>query len=228
MNRCCTLLGLRRLNAHGKRVTPNDWRTHRDELVAGCGAYIINCGCSYRSYGHLAPFRCTRVARMIPPQLARALLAAGAILLQSFFVLYRREASRLSAEKAEDGREGRWNSSSPDQPLMTPAEAVAILGVAPPKATSHESTSPAAAYALPLTDRVEREKARESFHRMFRLAMDRQNYFLAGKLSAAYRMCVDENWDSTEDDEDSTTDMPGGANDREEITTEQGQRPKTT
>ncbi|CCW62079.1 unnamed protein product [Phytomonas sp. EM1] len=147
-------------------------------------------------------FRSTRGNLFLPPPLARLLVVAGLAVGQAFLLAFHNERQRLRREEAEAASEGTPSSSSssseggrqgggshPNRPPMTSLEALQILGIHP------TPSSPANPAGLPLTTPSERELARRNFERMFAVAQKHENWFLAGKLSAAYRMCVDPTWD---------------------------------
>lgn len=85
---------------------------------------------------------------------------------------------------------------------MTAAEAIQILGLERSfpellTAASHSSgTAVADNLVLPLQDARQREVAKEQFDRLLGVAVKLDNLFLVGKLSAAYRICVDPYWDA--------------------------------
>ncbi|KPI90283.1 hypothetical protein ABL78_0665 [Leptomonas seymouri] len=147
-----------------------------------------------------ALFRPTRIAR-IPPQLMRLLLAGGAALLQVFLVAFQRESRRLKFEsEATEKVQGTGGKSR-----MSAVEAVQVLGLdrsypalfseiqKAGNNTAHSASS--SSVLLPLREGKAREEAKRNFERMFALAMKEENLFLAGKLSAAYRVCVNPMWD---------------------------------
>lgn len=160
-----------------------------------------------------ALFRPTRVAR-IPPQLMRLLVAGGAALLQVFVVAFQRESQRLRYESEATGTaEGMGNKRH-----MSGVEAVQVLGLDRnyptlfseiQKAESNASASPTATSTpLPLKEGKAKEEAKRNFDRMLALAVAEDNMFLAGKLSAAYRLCVDPNWDQVEAVEENHSSAP--------------------
>ncbi|KPA86195.1 putative mitochondrial hypothetical protein [Leptomonas pyrrhocoris] len=164
----------------------------------------------YSGSGACSPalFRPTRIAR-IPPQLLRFLVASSAALLQVFLVSFHRESRRL---KYEAEATVTADGSAGSRRHMSGVEAVQVLGLDRSypvlfneiqKAESNKAQSAASASfsptPLPLRDGRAREEAKRNFERMFALAIKEENLFLAGKLSAAYRVCVDPMWDQSEE-----------------------------
>ncbi|KAG5492649.1 hypothetical protein JKF63_01228 [Porcisia hertigi] len=199
-----------------------------------CRTALVPCECTLTStrretLGKLSPlryggigtggsspalFRLTRVTR-IPPQLARLVMAGGAALLQVFWVAYQRESQKLRQEEQSRGADGATQgvSAMGRSPVMSPAEAVQVLGLDssfPDLLTSVQrvsSSSTLTPASLPLAPGEARMTAQQNFERMFALAVKEGNMFLAGKLSAAYRICVDPKWDQTmSGGEEATTD----------------------
>ena len=118
----------------------------------------------------------------IPPMLLRILTTMAMTATQVFMTEFARERQRLQKEKAENG--GDVGSGAASGPRMTPQEALQILNI---------NTS----LAVPLTNSRDQELAKENFQRFFKLAQDSNLPYIQGKLSAAYRMCVDKEWDSS-------------------------------
>lgn len=140
---------------------------------------------------------------MFLPQLGRLAAAVGLVVGQAFLSAYAREKQRLRAAAAEeeDGDGGRRR--------MTPLEAIQILGVEKSNPSLlHQFGSPkekerdadGGERCAVLTRERDREVARENFERMFALAVKHENQFLAGKLSLAFRVCVDPAWDDRYDE----------------------------
>jgi hypothetical protein len=162
-------------------------------------------GSGAASPGLLCP---TRVAR-IPPQLAQLLIAGGAALLQVFLVAFQRESRRIKTESAATGTAEGIGAKR----HMSGVEAVQVLGldrsypalfneVQKAESVAASSGSVSSSALLPLKDRKATEEARRNFERMFALAKREENLFLAGKLSAAYRVCVDPMWDQVDEVEE--------------------------
>lgn len=107
---------------------------------------------------------------------------------QAFLIAYRKEKQKVRQEEEDHEREG--TGGTVDRPVMSPMEAVQLLGL---EVARPELLSPKV--ALPLMDPAAREAARQAFQKMFAIAVAHDNMFLAGKLSAAYRQCVDPLWD---------------------------------
>ncbi|KAG5466811.1 hypothetical protein LSCM1_00988 [Leishmania martiniquensis] len=148
-----------------------------------------------------ALFRPTAISR-IPPQLARFLIASGAAVLQVFVVAYQRESRKLRQEERARGAVGGTQCSTATRSscAMSAIEAVQVLGLDcdfPDLCTSTQqaeaNSMPKA--SLPLVPGKARTVAQQNFERMFALAVKEEHMFLAGKLSAAYRICVDPAWD---------------------------------
>lgn len=138
------------------------------------------------------------------PQLGRLAAAAGLVVGQAFILAYTREKVRVAREEAEEESDDQEDGGKDGQGSgrrMTPLEAIQILGVEKTNPSliekfSAEKTPSNASLEYPvLTSGRDREVARENFERMFGLAVKHQNHFLAGKLSLAFRICVDPNWD---------------------------------
>ena len=51
--------------------------------------------------------------------------------------------------------------------------------------------------AVPLRSTEDKERAQENFERQFTMASDDKNPYLQGKYSAAFRICVDPQWDDS-------------------------------
>ena len=159
-------------------------------------------------------FRPTRVT-LIPPQLMRLLIAGGAALLQVFLVAFQRESRRLKYESEATGTAD--GASGQRKCPMSGVEAMQVLGLdrshpalfneiqkaeSSAAAQSSSSSHSTASALLPLSEGKAREQAKRNFERMFALAIKDENMFLAGKLSAAYRVCVDPMWDQGEEVEE--------------------------
>ncbi|AYU83035.1 conserved hypothetical protein [Leishmania infantum JPCM5] len=170
-------------------------------------------GCVGTGGSSPALFRPTRVAR-IPPQLARFLIAGSAALLQVFMVAYQRESQKLRQEEQARGAVGSAQDSTGirNPRAMSAMEAMQVLGLDrrfPDVYTSvqqAEARSTSTSALLPLAPGEARRAAQLNFERMFGLAAKEGNAFLAGKLSAAYRICVDPSWDQAMSGEDETAD----------------------
>lgn len=133
-------------------------------------------------------FSSTR-CNLLPPQLVKFLLNGAVILFQAFWVAYSKETSSASTSTSEEA------SSSPKS--MSPAEAIQILGIEQvnPRLLEDAKSSKESS-VLPLSRPSDREVARKNFERMFAIAIKHDNMYLAGKISAAYRLCVDPDWDA--------------------------------
>ncbi|KAG5492104.1 hypothetical protein GH5_01008 [Leishmania sp. Ghana 2012 LV757] len=159
-----------------------------------------------------ALLRPTRVTR-IPPQLARLMIAVSAALLQVFVAAYQRESRKLSQEeRARDAVGGAQGSTTMwSARAMSAMEAMQVLGLDRGFPELYTSVQQAEANAmqtstsLPLPHGKAREAAQQNFERMFALAVKEENMFLAGKLSAAYRICVDPAWDQATPGENEKT-----------------------
>ncbi|RNF26271.1 uncharacterized protein Tco025E_01394 [Trypanosoma conorhini] len=156
---------------------------------------------AFRLLRPTAPIRCvqpaalrpTRVLR-IPPQLARLIVAGGLLLFQAFVVAHNREAEKLREDAASGGDGG-------GTAVMSSSEALHILGLD-------------AGLRVPLQSEQDRAEATRRFKHLFAIAKQSGNVYLQGKFSAAYRICVDANWDA--DDGacgDSGIDAGGGGDD---------------
>lgn len=168
---------------------------HRWAVLAGSGA------------SSPALFGPTRVAR-IPPQLLRMIMTGATALLQVFVVAYGQESEKIRRRERADRKTGAGDAAPTSDGLereMSATEAMQILGldrsfpdlfntVQQAEATGAARPSPSPS-PLPLPPGKAREAARQNFDRMFALAVKEDNMFLAGKLSAAYRVCVDPAWD---------------------------------
>lgn len=187
-------------------------------------------GCVGAGGSSPALFRPTRVAR-IPPQLARFLIAGSAALLQVFMVAYQRESQKLRQEEQARGAVGSAEDSTRfgNPRAMSAMEAMQVLGLDrsfPDAYTSvqqAEARSMSTSALLPLAPGEARRTAQQNFERMFDLAAKEGNVFLAGKLSAAYRICVDPRWDQATSGKDETAD----ANTRSTTATNAGEQGRT-
>ncbi|CAD2216809.1 hypothetical protein ADEAN_000428700 [Angomonas deanei] len=147
--------------------------------------------------------RRTPIHRFLPPNVVARILAnvaRGATVLgllgfQVFVKAYVKEADKLRREEKENG--GMRGAAT--RPPMKPLEAVQVLGL---ERMNPDYLNTANGVVLPLQDPKEREVAKANFDRMMKLAMDNENYFLAGKLSAAYRLCCDPDWDAKKEEEE--------------------------
>lgn len=112
----------------------------------------------------------------IPPALAR-LIATGVMLgLQSFAVAYKEHAAKAAVQH---------ETSSHNQTLrMQPPEALQILGLKDSLGVPLRQGSPEAV------------AAQAAFKTLFGKAKHLDNLYLMGKISAAYRVCLDETWDN--------------------------------
>ncbi|AIO01843.1 hypothetical protein LPMP_342170 [Leishmania panamensis] len=171
------------------------------------------CVCVGTGGSSLALFRPTRVARMLP-QLARLLIAGSVALLQVFAVAYQRESRKLRQEEQARGAVGAaQDSTGMGSPrVMSAIEAMQLLGLDRDfpdlyiSVQRAEASSASTSVSLPLAPGKAHRAARQNFERMFTLAIKEENMFLAGKLSAAYRICVDPRWDQTTSGEEDASD----------------------
>ncbi|CCW69433.1 unnamed protein product [Phytomonas sp. Hart1] len=157
---------------------------------------------------HISPglFRSTRINLFIPPQLMRLLMLASFAIGQAFIIAYHTEKKNIEREESMDGSEGSYPQvSHPDRPPMSSLEALCILGLDHLRPRLKNTSSPFSSQSnlfLPLKTPEDREIARQNFERMFAIAVKYNNHFLAGKLSAAYRKCVDPTWDHVNDSQE--------------------------
>lgn len=121
--------------------------------------------------------------RLVPAQLIKALVQGATILFQAFLVAYNKADRASSTSSASDSETG----------TMTESEAILILGVEQQNPTIMQRVKRSS--VLPLTDPQDRRVADENFKRMFEIALKHNNMYLAGKLSNAYRLCVNPQWD---------------------------------
>jgi alpha-ketoglutarate-dependent taurine dioxygenase len=112
----------------------------------------------------------------IPPPLARLLVAVGFVAFEALLKAHQQETQKLREES------GVGPSHAGEVSRMDPIEALKILGL-----NEH--------LAVPLRGVADRESATANFRRFFSSAKKLDNAYLMGKLSAAYRLCVDERWD---------------------------------
>ena len=122
---------------------------------------------------HSGLFRATRgLSIPIPPQLIRLITTGALLFVQAFVVAYQREAA--AAEK-------RSTEETVKLP-MGDREALAVLGM-------NETLK------LPLSSSG-RAEAEKRFGLLMEKAKQSNNLFLQGKISAAYRRCVNDDWDA--------------------------------
>lgn len=143
-------------------------------------------------------FRSTR-AMLIPAQLTKFLVTAAAILIESLYKVYQKESIK-SSQKTKSKKERIDFSSSYFSPrdvhaAMTESEAIQVLGLEVVNPRLLEDARISKHSQLPLSHPRDREVAKKNFERMFSIAVKHNNMYLAGKLSAAYRLCIDPNWD---------------------------------
>ena len=115
--------------------------------------------------------------------LMRILTTMAMTATQVFMTEFARERARLQQERINNGGDRVGTGSASGGPKMTSQEALQILSM---------NTS----LAVPLTNAKDRDTATANFQRYFKLAQDSKLPYVQGKLSAAYRLCVDSNWDS--------------------------------
>lgn len=82
---------------------------------------------------------------------------------------------------------------------MSEQEAIQVLGIELINPRLLEDARISKFSQLPLSNPRDREVAKANFDRMFAIAVKHNNMYLAGKLSAAYRLCVDPTWDDSVD-----------------------------
>ncbi|ESL08362.1 hypothetical protein TRSC58_03935 [Trypanosoma rangeli SC58] len=140
---------------------------------------------AFRLFRPTAPIRCVQPAALhptrvlhIPPQLVRLIVTGGLLLFQAFVVAHNREAQKLRGEAGDAGTNGDGGAG-----VMSSSEALHILGL---NASLH----------VPLQGEKDRAEATQRFKHLFAIAKKNNNVYLQGKFSAAYRICVDANWDA--------------------------------
>lgn len=129
-------------------------------------------------------------------------------------VAYKQESQKLSQEEQARGAVGSEQDTTGigNPRVMSAMEAMQVLGLDrsfPDVYTSvqqAEARSASTSAFLPLAPGKARKTAQQNFERMFDLADKEGNVFLAGKLSAAYRICVDPRWDQAPSGEEETAD----------------------
>ncbi|KAG8346422.1 hypothetical protein ERJ75_000773400 [Trypanosoma vivax] len=120
----------------------------------------------------------------IPPQLARLIAATAVIALKAFITAHRREVKRLNEQEIlADSRRLRLK-------VMPPTEALQVLGMD-------------TRLSVPLRSEDDRRLATGRFKHLFGIASKCDNAYLQGKVSAAYRLCVDADWDAGDSDDSS-------------------------
>ncbi|ORC92246.1 uncharacterized protein TM35_000044600 [Trypanosoma theileri] len=139
-----------------------------------------------------APLRCKHTLALRPtrvlcihPQLVRLLVAGGVLLFQAFAVAHSQEARKLR-EEAEGTSSPNTTVGSSHSTIMSSAEALRVLGLN-------------AELEVPLKNETDRQEAHWRFKRLFAIAKESDNLYLQGKFSAAYRLCVDADWDAAGD-----------------------------
>lgn len=113
---------------------------------------------------------------LIWPIIGRVVAGFAIVVLQSLWEAHRAEAARLARQY---GTEAQQSTLS-----LTREESAAILGVSLPAGGRLEGADAAVATA--------------NFRRLFLAARRCHNPYLQGKLSGAYRVLVDSNWDATD------------------------------
>nr|CCC93169.1 conserved hypothetical protein [Trypanosoma congolense IL3000] len=126
---------------------------------------------------HMRPF-------IIPPQLVKYIITAGLFLAKALIVAHKKESRRLRQE--ESNPTASYSAAGNSFVSMPSTEALQILGL--------DSNM-----AVPLTSEANRNMATLRFERLFAVAVNQRNMFLQGKLSGAYRICVDPEWDAKDD-----------------------------
>eukprot|EP00744_Colponema_vietnamica_P021249 GILI01030319.1.p1 GENE.GILI01030319.1~~GILI01030319.1.p1 ORF type:complete len:173 (+),score=31.47 GILI01030319.1:65-583(+) len=127
---------------------------------------------------------------LIPPFILQIIKAVAVSAGQQFVAAHLAESQRLKQQQSENtnnnGSGGSFEETGGGavfKPKMSPTEALQILNV---------NTN----LALPLRGEEDRKKATENFMNYFEKAKDSDSLYLQGKLSQAYRLAVDENWDA--------------------------------
>ena len=132
-------------------------------------------------------FRPTHMLRIpIPPHLLRLLATGSMLLIQAFAMAYQ--------EKMREAQSAEAQHSAAKLQTMDAKEALALLGVTAPAAAAG-SSSAAAPLDVPLTRAEDKQAAKRNFETLFSKATQTENLYLQGKLSCAYRLCVDPEWD---------------------------------
>lgn len=123
------------------------------------------------------------------------------IIADGFVKALRKEASEKTVgDTGSTSKNPFFSKTSP----MSDAEAIQVLGIEQVNSSLLENGKLAKSSVLPLSSPRDREIAKNNFERMFAIAVKHQNLYLAGKLSAAYRLCVDDAWDVENENTDSS------------------------
>ena len=110
----------------------------------------------------------------IPPVLAKLIATGAVLLLQSFAMAYNEQVKRAAKEATVQAENTLKQMDAKD--------ALQILGLA-------DNLS------VPLQRSDDRATAKTNFTRLFKKAEELNNPYLQGKISCAYRVCVDPRWD---------------------------------
>ncbi|RHW70285.1 hypothetical protein DPX39_090082000 [Trypanosoma brucei equiperdum] len=146
--------------------------------------------CEVKFGSRPAPLACSRMF-FIPPQLAKLIVTSGLLIVKAFLVAHQQEAKRLREEEEKEGHSAtNAQVGTGSAALMTSSEALQILGLQPNM-------------SVPLTAESDRQLATVRFEHLFAIATRCKNVFLQGKLSGAYRVCVDPEWDLKDEVKDS-------------------------
>lgn len=157
---------------------------------------------SMMSSNAIGLFRSTR-PMLIPAQLTKFLVTATAILIESLYKVYQKESmkpsQKMKSEKERIDYSSSYFSPRDTHVTMTESEAIQVLGLEVVNPRLLEDARISKHSLLPLSHPRDREVAKKNFDRMFSIAVKHNNMYLAGKLSAAYKLCIDPNWDNEEE-----------------------------
>lgn len=134
----------------------------------------------------------------IPPFLIQIIKSVAVNAGQQFVQAHFAEAERLRRQREENERNnGHGQQENPyvnsnggsssstyglPRPKMTGEEALQILNINPN-------------LAVPLRGNEDKARATENFKAYFAKAEETKSVYLQGKISQAYKMCVDDKWD---------------------------------
>lgn len=129
----------------------------------------------------------------IPPFLVQILKSVAINAGQQFVQAHMAESERLRKQREENSYNNGHGEQEQQQhvgssftgmprPKMTGEEALRILNINPN-------------LAVPLRGNEDKAKATENFKSLFKKAQETNSPYLQGKISLAYRMCVDDCWD---------------------------------
>lgn len=114
----------------------------------------------------------------IPPFVWKLISVGGVFLIDAFIRAHQQHVAKMAKEEADNGT-GESATASPAP--MAPREALAILGL--PEGVE-----------MPLNE-MRQQEAKQRFNVLFLKAEKANSPYLQGKVSAAYRMLCDPNWD---------------------------------